>query len=58
MGVLNATPDSFHAGSRVEQVENAVERAVRMFDGGADWIDVGGESTRPCLLYTSPSPRD
>tara|TARA_B100001029_G_scaffold147714_1_gene128656 strand:+ start:5758 stop:6537 length:780 start_codon:yes stop_codon:yes gene_type:complete len=47
MGVLNATPDSFHAGSRVEQVENAVERAVRMFDGGADWIDVGGESTRP-----------
>ncbi|MEE2758374.1 MAG: dihydropteroate synthase [Candidatus Thermoplasmatota archaeon] len=46
MGILNVTPDSFHADSRVN-LENAVERAQDMWSNGADWIDVGGESTRP-----------
>ena len=53
MGVLNATPDSFHPGSRVDGVGDAVERAVKMFEGGADWIDVGGESTRPGAVEVS-----
>ncbi len=47
MGIVNVTPDSFHANSRVSSVEGAVERAISMWDAGADWIDIGGESTRP-----------
>jgi len=47
MGVLNITPDSFHAGSRAENVEVAVSKALNMAAEGADWIDIGGESTRP-----------
>jgi len=47
MGVVNVTPDSFHPGSRSPEELEAVSRAVRMSEQGADWIDVGGESTRP-----------
>ena len=46
MGVLNATPDSFYEGSRVSGTA-AVERGRAMIAAGADWIDVGGESSRP-----------
>ncbi|MDG5777991.1 dihydropteroate synthase [Haloarculaceae archaeon H-GB2-1] len=47
MGILNATPDSFHDGGEYDTVEAAVERATAMVEDGADIIDVGGESTRP-----------
>jgi len=47
MGIVNVTPDSFHAASRSASVEAAVEMALQMWNDGADWIDVGGESTRP-----------
>jgi dihydropteroate synthase len=47
MGVLNATPDSFSDGGRHPTVPAALEAARGMVDGGADFIDVGGESTRP-----------
>jgi dihydropteroate synthase len=47
MGVVNATPDSFYAGSRGPSAEAAVERALRLVDEGADFLDVGGQSTRP-----------
>jgi dihydropteroate synthase len=47
MGILNCTPDSFYPGSRVQEVEQAVQRAQAMISGGADILDVGGESTRP-----------
>ena len=47
MGVLNLTPDSFHADSRVPSLEEAVRRASNMVRDGAEWIDIGGESTRP-----------
>ena len=43
MGILNATPDSFHAASR----EGDAKIALEMFENGADWVDIGGESTRP-----------
>jgi dihydropteroate synthase len=46
MGILNATPDSFHSGSRVD-AQAAVDRAGRMLEEGAALIDVGGMSTRP-----------
>ncbi|HUI42806.1 MAG TPA: dihydropteroate synthase [Terriglobia bacterium] len=47
MGVLNATPDSFSDGGLYLQPGAAVERGLQMARQGADWIDVGGESTRP-----------
>lgn len=47
MGVLNVTPDSFHADSRTEGVEATIKQVAKMLDQGADWIDIGGESTRP-----------
>ncbi len=45
MGVLNCTPDSFYAASRTDS--SAPARYHEMIAQGADWIDVGGESTRP-----------
>ena len=47
MGVLNVTPDSFSDGAAFLSPKKAVEAAARMVDEGADFIDVGGESTRP-----------
>ena len=47
MGVVNVTPDSFHPRSRSSNSNDAVETAVKMASEGADWIDIGGESTRP-----------
>jgi dihydropteroate synthase len=47
MGVLNVTPDSFSDGGRLAGVEAAVGHGLRLFEEGADWVDVGGESTRP-----------
>jgi len=47
MGVLNVTPDSFSDGNLYPDLPAALERAARMADGGADIIDIGGESTRP-----------
>ena len=46
VGVLNCTPDSFSGGGTVE-APVAIEAGVAMVEAGADWIDVGGESTRP-----------
>jgi len=46
MGILNVTPDSFHAASRVD-LDSAIERGLKMWSAGADWVDIGGESTRP-----------
>lgn len=43
MGVVNATPDSFYDGGRYDPIE----RGWQLLEEGADWIDVGGESTRP-----------
>ncbi|MFA6029771.1 MAG: dihydropteroate synthase [Elusimicrobiota bacterium] len=47
IGVVNATPDSFHAPSRVPALEDAVALGLRLVGEGADLLDVGGESTRP-----------
>jgi dihydropteroate synthase len=45
--VLNVTPDSFSDGGSYLQVSAALSHARRMVAEGADWIDVGGESSRP-----------
>lgn len=47
MGVLNVTPDSFSDGGRYLDPAAAVDHALSMLDGGADILDIGGESTRP-----------
>lgn len=47
MGIVNVTPDSFSDGGRHATVETAVAHGLRLVDQGADWLDVGGESTRP-----------
>ncbi|MFC7073690.1 dihydropteroate synthase [Halovenus rubra] len=47
MGILNATPDSFHDGGEYKAREDAIERAEEMVEAGVDIVDVGGESTRP-----------
>jgi len=46
-GILNVTPDSFSDGGRFGDLDSAVEHALSLVDDGADFIDVGGESTRP-----------
>jgi len=47
MGILNVTPDSFSDGGHYADVGAALVRAQEMIREGADFIDVGGESTRP-----------
>jgi dihydropteroate synthase len=46
-GVLNVTPDSFSDGGLFSDPEKAVEQALRMEEEGADFLDIGAESTRP-----------
>jgi len=47
MGVLNVTPDSFSDGGKYLKTEDAVAHAKQMAQDGADFIDVGGRSSRP-----------
>ncbi len=47
MGILNLTPDSFYAGSRLYSTAEAVEKAGAMLADGADILDTGGYSSRP-----------
>jgi len=47
MGVLNLTPDSFSDGGEFNSKKKGTDHALKMFQSGANIIDVGGESTRP-----------
>jgi dihydropteroate synthase len=55
VGVLNVTPDSFSDGGKFTKVDAAVSHAVQLRDAGADFIDVGGESTRPGAARIDPA---
>ena len=46
-GILNITPDSFSDGGNFLDSEKALIQVEKLFLNGADFIDVGGESTRP-----------
>ena len=47
LGIVNVTPDSFWDGGRHASVEDAIAHGLLLAEQGADWLDVGGESTRP-----------
>lgn len=47
MGIINVTPDSFYAGSRVQDNDAIRRRVAEMVAQGADMIDIGGYSSRP-----------
>ena len=47
MGIINATPDSFYAGSRAGNRDDLLRQAAKMISEGADMLDIGGQSTRP-----------
>jgi dihydropteroate synthase len=47
MGILNTTPDSFHAASRTKSIDDAVDKAKQMLEAGATILDIGAQSTRP-----------
>lgn len=53
MGILNVTPDSFSDGGQFCQLDSALRQAQRLIEGGADILDIGGESTRPGSLSVS-----
>lgn len=47
MGILNVTPDSFSDGGKFYDINLAFEHGQKLAEDGADFIDIGGESTRP-----------
>lgn len=47
MGIINITPDSFYSGSRKTTIDDALMQADKMVNDGADFLDIGGYSTRP-----------
>jgi dihydropteroate synthase len=47
MGIVNVTPDSFSGDGLGDDRGGAVAQGLRMVNEGADFLDVGGESTRP-----------
>lgn len=47
MAILNVTPDSFYAGSRMPDASRVERRVREAVDEGAAFIDVGGYSSRP-----------
>lgn len=54
MGILNITPDSFYAGSRMQTEAEITARAQQILDEGAGIIDIGAYSSRPNAENVSP----
>ncbi|MCS6820967.1 MAG: dihydropteroate synthase [Microscillaceae bacterium] len=53
MGILNITPDSFYAGSRVQTEKEILSQAEKHLSEGATFLDVGGYSSRPNAEHIS-----
>lgn len=53
MGILNATPDSFYAGSRKQTEAEIAARADQIMAEGGKIIDVGAFSTRPGAAHVT-----
>lgn len=54
MGILNITPDSFYAGSRMQTEAEIIARAQQILDEGAGIIDIGAYSSRANAENVSP----
>ncbi|MGN0049500.1 MAG: dihydropteroate synthase [Bacteroides sp.] len=54
MGILNVTPDSFYAGSRMQTEQEIEQRVRQILDEGAAMIDIGAYSSRPGAADVSP----
>jgi dihydropteroate synthase len=52
MGVVNVTPDSFSDGGQFLDPASAIAQCESLLAGGANLLDIGGESTRPGALPT------
>ncbi len=55
MGIVNVTPDSFSGDGLDADVDAAVALARKMESDGADWLDIGGESSRPGAEELDPA---
>ena len=53
MGILNLTPDSFSDGGKFNVEKSALLQAEKMIKDGADFIDIGAQSTRPNADFLS-----
>jgi dihydropteroate synthase len=53
MGILNLTPDSFSDGGKFNNEKSALLQVEKMLKDGADFIDIGAQSTRPNAEYLS-----
>ena len=47
MGIINITPDSFYAGSRLRVLDEILKQAEKMIKEGASFLDIGAQSSRP-----------
>lgn len=47
MAILNLTPDSFSDGGRLDDLDQVRAQAEQALEQGAQWLDLGAESTRP-----------
>lgn len=47
MGILNITPDSFYDGGKYLTEKDVLKQAEKLLSEGADFLDIGGYSTRP-----------
>lgn len=54
MGILNVTPDSFYAGSRMQTETDIAHRAQQIISEGASIIDIGAYSSRPNAEHITP----
>lgn len=54
MGILNTTPDSFFDGGHYLDADAIRKRAEQILTEGADFIDLGGYSSRPGADFVSP----
>ena len=53
MGILNLTPDSLSDGGKFNDEKSALLQAEKMIKEGADFIDIGAQSTRPNAEFLS-----
>ena len=53
MGILNLTPDSFSDGGKYNNEKSALLHAEKLLKDGADFIDIGAQSTRPNAEFLS-----